>query len=230
MFSLKIKGLIRKWVFFSLSNQFFSSCWDRFIMQGNSKGGDSHLGLSGSPKTGPGQEGESTCVRSWGQSPWVPEQPCRRGRHMGTWDTEHPHELPAYFFLKEKLSCHPVVSCILRASPFLPYFTAKSVCCITKTQYAVSLSLSLSIGASVPTPVYGQLAYWSSLSQLQWLAKSSPKKRQVTIMRETHFLFSLILKYVVLLGHSGEAGEGASVHWAPTVGQALLSTLYAYVF
>ena len=76
---------------------------------------------------------------------------------MGTGDIEHPHELPAYFFLKEKLSCHPVVSCILRASPFLPYFTAKSVCYVTKTQYA--LSLSVSISASLPTPVYGQLAY-----------------------------------------------------------------------
>lgn len=174
MFSLKIKGLIRKWVFSSLSNQFFSSCWDRFIMQGNSKGEDSHLGLSGSPKTGPGQEGESTCVRSWGQSPWVPEQPCRRGRHMGTWVTEHPHELPAYFFLKEKLSCHPVVSCILRASPFLPYFTAKSVCCITKTQYAVSLSLHRCLR---PNPCLWTTGLLRFLVSVAVISKVIPKEK-----------------------------------------------------
>ena len=36
-------------------------------------------------------------------------------------------------------------------------------------------------------------------------------------MRETHFLFSLILKCFVLLGHSEEEEEGPGIHWAPTM-------------
>ena len=127
MFSLRIKRFIRKWfvVVFFLFLIIFSFCWDHFMVQG--KDTESHLGFSGSPETEPGWEwgprvswAETSTPGAWA----VPQAEAYDGnrRHQVT-----THELLAWFLLKESLSCPPVVSCILRASPFCHITVAHTV-------------------------------------------------------------------------------------------------------
>lgn len=108
------------------------------------------------------------------------------------------------------------MSAILIASLFSSHFIVKSVCYVTKT---TSLSLSL------PSPISGDLTWILSISSAV-IGKGLPQRKDNH--ERNHFLFSLFLKYGVLLGHLEEEEEGASAQWAPTLGQALLSPLHIF--